>query len=155
MPTMICKSCGAMIHYGENDRYAVCEYCDTEVKIQRDTAVDAARVQRPIEKVTNALVCSVPSCGATVFQRKTFNVYTHFAELVDTKTGKVDPSHRLFSCEDKRHVFGNKYCFYHGKRRKDHGKTDVFRQSRKSTGSTQRTGIKISAGKFPADIYFR
>lgn len=90
MPTMICKSCGAMIHYGENDRYAVCEYCDTEVKIQRDTAVDAARVQRPIEKVTNALVCSVPSCGATVFQRKTFNVYTHFAELVDTKTGKVD-----------------------------------------------------------------
>ena len=31
-----------------------------------------------------------PSCGATVFQRKTFNVYTHFAELVDTKTGKVD-----------------------------------------------------------------
>ena len=90
MPTMICKSCGAMIHYGENDRYAVCEYCDTEVKIQRDAAGDAARVQRPIKKVTNALICSVPSCGATVFQRKTFNVYTHFAELVDTKTGKVD-----------------------------------------------------------------
>ena len=90
MPTMICKSCGAMIHYGENDRYAVCEYCDTEVKIQRDAAGDAARVQRPIKKVTNALICSVPSCGATVFQRKTFNVYTHFAELVDTKTGKVE-----------------------------------------------------------------
>ena len=90
MPTMICKSCGAMIHYGENDRYAVCEYCDTEVKIQRDAAGDAARVQRPIKRVTNALICSVPSCGATVFQRKTFNVYTHFAELVDTKTGKVE-----------------------------------------------------------------
>lgn len=87
---MICKSCGAMIHYGENDRYAVCEYCDTEVKIQRDGTGDAARVRKPIKRVTNALICSVPSCGATVFQRKTFNVYTHFAELVDTKTGKLE-----------------------------------------------------------------
>lgn len=104
MPTMICKSCGAMIHYGENDRYAVCEYCDTEVKIQRDGVGDAAMFRKPIKRVINALICSVPACGGTVFQKKTFNVYTHFAELVDTKTGNVE-HHIDYSLVRKRSTF--------------------------------------------------
>jgi len=91
MPTLKCDACGAPLKTVQGSRTAICEYCGVETVIEQVTAniiLPDAITSAP--KDDNPLVASIPSCGSSVFEKKSFNIYRQFAELVDIKSGKIE-----------------------------------------------------------------
>lgn len=91
MATLKCEACGAPLSLEKGCKITICKYCGTQTVIEQ-----AEPKYVSIEKTVstppqdNSLILSIPSCGSTVFQKKTFNIYRRYAELVDVKTGQVD-----------------------------------------------------------------
>lgn len=86
MSTLRCEACGAPLSAGNGCGVATCKYCGTETIIEQTEPKNFV-MEVP---VSNSLVLSIPSCGTNLFQKRTFNIYQNYAELVDAITGRVD-----------------------------------------------------------------
>ncbi|MEA4919424.1 MAG: hypothetical protein VB078_00665 [Clostridiaceae bacterium] len=103
MPILKCDACGAPLKTVQGSRTAICEYCGVETVIKQVTA----NIILPDDTTStpqddNPLVASIPSCGSFVFEKKSFNIYRQFAELVDAKSGKIE-RHIDFKKVEKYH----------------------------------------------------
>lgn len=82
MAVLKCETCGAPLSSQNGDFISTCEYCGT--KNVFDNIVSAnSEMNRPQE---TPLVLSLSGIGKTIFEKKTFNVYRTYAELIDTKS---------------------------------------------------------------------
>ena len=107
MATLKCEACGAPLQFIPNKPFLVCDYCGAEntvsaasldVVMKKDTSSD-------IEK-ENPLMISIPSCGTTIFQKKLFNIYRQYVQLVDSKTGRTEINIFYREVEKLRRCFG-------------------------------------------------
>ena len=91
MSTVKCESCGAPLKVIPGAKYIICEYCGTQTVLeQSDNNVLFAEQTKQNSQNLNVIILSIPSCGPTVFQKKIFNIYRSYAELVDVKSRTVD-----------------------------------------------------------------
>lgn len=92
MSTIKCEACGAPLTVIQSAKFAFCEYCGTQNVVEQLTVIN----QKPEEckklnaQEPNVVVISIPSCGSSIFDRKIFNVYRNFAELVDAKSNNIE-----------------------------------------------------------------
>lgn len=107
LPTIKCNSCGAPIRFDETNIYVACEYCGQEVKVKIDI-IDEHKEEinniKPFHE--NILICSIPTYGSSIFQKKKFNIYREFAEIIDAKTGAIE-HHIIYSSVKKKIPFMN------------------------------------------------
>lgn len=78
-----CEVCGAYLNASVDSPVIQCAYCKTKYNNPNVVGTqDTAKANRAL--------LSIPSCGVTMFSEKTFNIYKHYAELVDNASGEVD-----------------------------------------------------------------
>lgn len=90
MPLLKCEACGAPLTVSGESEIVVCEYCGVSsiIKIPKEKKINNDVVKfKPPE---NPLVLSIPSCGSSIFRKKTFNIYTDHAELVNNSDENID-----------------------------------------------------------------
>ncbi len=109
MAVLKCEACGAPLPFQNGALISTCEYCGT--KNVFDNIVSAnSETDRPQE---NPLVLSLSGIGQTIFEKKTFNVYRTYAELIDTKS-QFTEAHIDFKSVVKfgrAHLYGNAIKF--------------------------------------------
>lgn len=84
MAVLKCEACGAPLASKNGVFVSVCEYCGTE-NVLSDTTTSFTP-QEPSRVEENPVVLSLAGIGNTIFEKKTFNIYRTYAELIDTKT---------------------------------------------------------------------
>lgn len=92
MSTINCEACGAPLTVAPGAQYVCCEYCGTQNSVEQltmNTANSEKHRELNVQK-SNAIVISIPSCGSSIFEKKIFNVYRNYAELVDTKSKNIE-----------------------------------------------------------------
>ena len=92
MSIIKCQSCGAPLTVTPGEKYSICEYCGSQTVMEQPqsnyiptTVNDETLVQNQ-----NGTFLSIQSCGSSIFQKKIFNIYGKYAELVDEKTGAIE-----------------------------------------------------------------
>lgn len=84
MAVLKCEACGAPLASKNGVFISVCEYCGTE-NVMSDTTTSFIHQEASCIE-DNPVVLSLASIGNTIFEKKTFEIYRTYAELIDTKT---------------------------------------------------------------------
>ncbi len=92
MAILKCESCGAPLMAEANQDYVICEYCGIQTILNHSKTKKPPVIANPVAQWQNSseVFISIPSCGASILQKKTFNVCRSYAELIDCKTGTVE-----------------------------------------------------------------
>lgn len=92
MPIIKCESCGAPLTVRLGEKYIICEYCGSQTVIEQPKSHNMLPAENSeiFVQNQNGIFLSIQSCGSSIFQKKIFNIYRQYAELIDEKTGAVE-----------------------------------------------------------------
>lgn len=88
MAVLKCEGCGAPLASKNGIFITVCEYCGTENVLNDTTTSFTPQEANCIDE--NPVVLSLAGIGNTIFEKKTFEIYRTYAELIDTKTNFIE-----------------------------------------------------------------
>lgn len=107
MATLKCEACGAPLNIVLEPSILICEYCGIENTVPGNVSHKTNSILEALNNgKSNALMLSISSCGATIFQKKVFNIYQNYAQLIDAKTGRIEVNIFFNEVEKCRRCFG-------------------------------------------------
>ena len=113
MSTIKCEACGAPLTVIPDVKFVFCEYCGTQNVVEQLTVITSKpeECEELNAQESNVVVISIPSCGSSIFDRKIFNVYRNFAELVDAKSNNIEIHIDYCNVEKRTSFLGSNIVF--------------------------------------------